>query len=1279
MMRSVLALLALLLVGQAHAQTLDWENPAVVGINKEAPRAEMASFDSVKAAGGVTREAPGAYAKLLNGNWKFHWVGKPDDRPKNFFQPDFDDKSWGTIAVPSCWELKGFGIPIYTNITYPFVKNPPYIAHNYNPVGSYRTEFTVPETWDGREVYLRFGGVYSAFYLWVNGKKVGFSKDSKDPAEFDVTKYLKPGKNLLAVEVYRWCDGSYLEDQDMFRYSGIFRDVWLHSTPKVQIRDFFCKPELDAKYEDATLKTRVWVRNLSAERSGSRKLEMSLYDSGGKRIGLTEALLDSFPRGQERSAEVRLKVENPAKWTAETPNLYTVVLALKDENGAVQEATATRVGFRKIEWRSGVFTINGRPVKIKGVNRHEHDPDSGRTVPLARMIQDIRLMKRFNINTVRCAHYPNDPRWYDLCDRYGLYVIDEANIESHGMGYGKESLGHDVAWQKAHLDRTERMLQTHKNHPSIVMWSLGNEAGPGVNFAATSKLVHALDPSRPVHYERDNSVTDVDSVMYPTVDYIVAEGKRKSDKPFFVCEYAHAMGNAVGNLAEYVAAFESSPRNMGGCIWDWVDQGLTKRAPGGETYYAYGGDFDDKPNDGNFCCNGLVPPDRTPTPKLYEAKKCYQNIAITAEDLAAGRIQVTNKFSFTNLKEYVPHFVVTQDGKSISGGDLAPLNCAPGETVSVTLPLKKPSLKPGAEYFVTVSFRLSARTDWAEEDHEIAWEQLRLPWQAPPAPFVSLAPLDPSGQWVINLQKYGPGRIAFTRNGANFEFVFNRDTGILERLTQNKKLVLSGRGLTLNVYRALTDNDSWLRRDFFESGLSNLTPTVESFSYKSSADSGTMTVTVKSKWLGFKGNGLALSALYTLLRDGTVLVDWKLDPIGNLPSLPRLGARFSAPANYANMTWLGRGPSESYPDRKSAMDIGLWSKSVKDQYVPYVRPQENGNKEDCRWSALLDKDNTGLLIVAEDEPLAMSASNFLPEDLDNARHRQGEEKKYNKLVPRNEVNFCVDWLQMGLGGASCGPGPLGKYLCKLDNTAQLRFSLRPFTPKLGDLASVARRRLPLTATPLVTRGEDGKLVLSHKQPDAVVRYSLNGAPEQTYTGPIFSPGATTITVRATLVGLPASEPVTLSFPEIVPVARLSRTGWRVSADSVEPGEGEVGNAFDGDPETFWHTEWSQREPAPPHTLTVNLGSEQALTGIEYLPRQGQANGRIARYRVEVSRDGRSWTVAASGSFPSTTKAQRVLFATPTRAQFVRVVALSEVGGHNWSAIAELNVLTTPAP
>ena len=1279
-MRSVLALLALLMVGMAHAQAPDWENPAVVGINKEAPRAEMASFDSVKAAGAVSRESTAAatYAKLLSGNWKFHWVPRPEDRPKNFFQPDFDDKSWATIAVPSCWELKGYGIPIYTNITYPHAKNPPFIAHDNNPVGSYRTEFTVPENWDNREVFVRFGGVYSAFYVWVNGKKVGYSEDSKDPAEFNVTKYLKPGKNLLAVEVYRWCDGSYLEDQDMFRYSGIFRDVWLHSTPKVQIRDFFCKPELDSKYQDATLKTRVWIRNLSKARSEGRKVEVSLYDKTGKRIGLTEALIDGFPSGQERSAEVSLKVGNPAKWTAETPNLYTVVMALKDENGAVQEATSTRIGFRKIEWQTGVFKINGQPVKIKGVNRHEHDPDTGRTLSLKSMTKDIQLMKRFNINTVRCAHYPNDPRWYDLCDRYGLYVIDEANIESHGMGYGRESLGHDVKWQKAHLDRTERMLQTHKNHPSIIMWSLGNEAGPGVNFAATAKLVERLDPSRPIHYERDNSVTSVDSVMYPTVDYVINAGKQNAKKPFFVCEYAHAMGNAVGNLVEYVAAFDSSPRNMGGCIWDWVDQGLTKKAPGGESYFAYGGDFDDKPNDGNFCCNGLVTPDRKVTPKLYEVKKCYQNVAIAPEDLAAGRVRVTNKFSFTDLKQYIPHYILTEDGKPIASGDLAPLSCPPGETVSLTLPLKRPSLRPGAEYFVTVSFRVNKATDFLEEDYEIAWEQLKLPWQSRAAPFIALSPLDPKGQWVIDLQKYGPGRVTFTRVGANFEFVFNRDTGILERLTQNKKLVLTGRGLTLNAYRALTDNDGWLRGGFQDAGLASLTPSADSFVYKSSADGGTMTVTIKSKWIGTKGNGFSQTALYTLLRNGTILVDWKIDPIGSLPSLPRLGARFSTPTGFSNFTWLGHGPSESYPDRKSAMDVGFWSGTVKDQYVAYVRPQENGNKESCRWSALLDKTKMGLLIVAEDEPLAMSASYFLPEDLDSARHRQGQEKIYKKLIPRSEINFCVDWLQMGLGGASCGPGPLGKYLCKLDKTAQLRFSLRPYSPPMGDLSLVARRRLPVTATPIIVRGDDGMVTISHKLPEATLRYSLNGGPEQGYERPFFAAGETTIAARAVVVGLPASELVSVTLPEITPVARLSRARWRVSADSTEPSEGSPANAFDNDPDTFWHTEWSQREPGPPHALTINLGDEETLTGFEYLPRQGQENGRIGRYSFEVSQDGQSWRSVSSGSFPNTSSIQRVLFSAPITARYARLVAQSEVNGKQWSSVAELNLLTEPS-
>lgn len=1276
MMRLSAALTALFLLAcaSAFAQTPEWENPAIVGINKEPARAEMASFSSVKEAGAVGTRETSPFAKLLNGSWKFHWVGKPEDRPKDFFQPDFDDREWPLITVPSCWELQGYGIPIYTNITYPFPKNPPFIAHNYNPVGSYRTEFTVPKEWDGRQVFVRFGGVYSAFYVWVNGQKVGFSKDSKDPAEFNVTRYLKPGRNLLAVEVYRWSDGSYLEDQDMFRYSGIFRDVWLHATPAVQIRDFFCRAELDSKYENASLRTRIWVRNLSGARSESRKVEVSLYDLEGKRVGLTEALLDSFPAGQERTAEIAIPVENPKKWTAETPNLYTVVVALKDENGQVQEATSTRFGFRKIEWKNGVFTVNGVPVKIKGVNRHEHDPDTGRTVSPALMLKDIRLMKRFNINTVRCSHYPNDPRWYDLCDRYGLYVIDEANIESHGMGYGRESLGHDTTWQKAHLDRTERMFQTHKNHPSIVVWSLGNEAGPGVNFEATAALIHRLDSSRPVHYERMSSVADVDSVMYPTVDYIVAEGKRKSAKPFFVCEYAHAMGNAVGNLAEYVAAFESSPRNMGGCIWDWVDQGLTKIGPGGETYWAYGGDFDDKPNDGNFCCNGLVPPDRTVTPKLYEVKKCYQNVAVTPVNLVQGQLQVQNKFSFTNLISFVPHYVVTVDDKMIQSGDLPPINCAPGATVMVTLPLKRPALKPGAEYFVKISFVLREKTLWADAGHEVAWDQLKLPWRGAPAAIAPQPALDPRGQWVINLQKYGPGRIAFSRNGGNFETVFNRETGIIEKLIQRKKVVLQGRGLTLNVYRALTDNDAWLRNAFFDSGISKLKPVVQQFGYKTSPDGGTITVTIKSKWLGFKGVGFLQTALYTLLRDGTVLVDWKLDPIGNLPPLPRLGARFGTPVGLNNVVWLGRGPSESYPDRKTAMDIGLWRGKVTDQYVPYVRPQENGNKEDCRWSALVDSTGSGVLIVAEDEPLAMSASHFLPEDLDNARHRNGQEKRYNRLVPRGEVNFCIDWLQMGLGGASCGPGPLGKYLCNLDQTARLRFSLRPYAPAMGELASVARRRLPVTAPPQLSRDESGRVTLRHQQPDALLRYTVNGGPERLYSAPFPAAGAVTITAKATVPGMPASESVSTTLPAIIPVVKLARAGWRITADSVEPEEGDPSNAIDDDPETFWHTAWSKSTPPPPHTLTVELPGEQALQGFEYLPRQGQSNGRIGRYELEVSRDGRSWSKAISGTFPNSATRQRVFFSDPVRGRFVRLRALTEVGGNEWSAVADLQLL-----
>jgi beta-galactosidase len=1260
-----------------------WQDLNVLSANKEAPHAEFASFDTPAQAARVSLEHS-PYARSLNGIWKFHWVGKPADRPLSFHSPTFDDSNWTTIDVPSCWEMRGFGTPIYTNITYPFPKNPPRIADDFNPVGSYRTRFTVPTEWGSRRVLLRFEGVYSAFTLWVNGKKVGYSEDSKGPAEFDVTESVKPGENLLAVEVLRWCDGSYLEDQDMFRYGGIFRDVWLVSKPSIQIRDFSVVTDLDDVYRDSDLTVGFDIANRSEQPSGPLTVEAALYDATGRRISGAggTAAVDPIQPGRENRVVLRSKVVAPALWTAETPYLHTLVATLR-RDGNILEVVSTRVGFREVTIRDGRFLINGTAVKLLGVNRHEHDPDNGRTISYGRMLQDIRLMKQFNINTVRNSHYPNDRRWYELCDRYGLYVIDEANIESHGMGYDpKTSLGNNPAWLETHLDRTRRMVATRRNHPSVVIWSLGNEAGPGSNFAAAGRWVRGNDPTRPVHYERDNSVADVESTMYPGVDYVVQAGKSASTKPFFVCEYAHAMGNAVGNLREYVDAFRKYDRIVGGCIWDWVDQGLRRKTPDGKGWYwAYGGDFDDFPNDGNFSCNGLVPPDRSATPKLYEVKKVYQPFSISSAEPSSGRFTVRNHYSFLDLRDFAIAWSLQEDGRVLAQGKLGVVDCAPlgQQTVSFALPRSMP--KPGAERFLTLRIRARKASLWAPAGHEVAWQQFRLESNPNPAQLVRIDSKR-NAAWAFDTRRFPADRLAIRRTDRKFLAVFNRRTGVLERYAPDGTTLLGGTGMRLNVTRALVDNDVWLRDAFVKSGMAQLQPICRSLTTRQGNDKRLLVVMSDVDWLGPKGIGFRQSVQYTLVPDGSILIDQTLTAIGNVPALPRLGMRWTVPATHTGFNWMGRGPSESYPDRKEAMDVGVWRGRVTDQYVSYVRPQENGNKEDCRWSALLDSKGSGLLVVSEDGPMAMAASHFLPEDLDAARHRQGQERRFNRLIPRKEVFFTVDWKQMGLGGASCGPEPLGPYLCR-PTVARMRFSLRPVRLNSGSLTAQARLRLPVVGPPTVERDQAGMVHIRHPQPDASIRYTVDGSRPGTnalrYTGPFFHPGKGQITAIAGVAGLPASEPVQTALEVIFPVEPVNVRPEQVTADSVESGEGEVFHAVDNNPDTFWHTEWSKSSPAGPHFLTFQFGAPVPVVGFEYTPRQGNKNGRIADWAFESMQADGTWAEIGRGRFPADDQPVRVLFDKASNAKSHRFRALSELEGQPWASIAEIKLLRPAEP
>jgi beta-galactosidase len=1002
------------------------------------------------------------WVKLLNGDWKFRWAGKPADRPLDFFREDYDDSGWETIPVPSCWETRGYGIPIYTNVAYPFPADPPRIPHEYNPVGSYRTEFEVPSGWEGRRVCVRFGGVYSAFYLWLNGAKVGYSQESKTPAEFDLTPFLRPGKNLLAVEVYRWSDGSYLEDQDMFRFGGIFRDVVLTAEPQVFLRDFFARCDLDANYRDADLRLTARIKNSSRENSPPLVLRAHLFDADGRPVRLQAVSSDRparIPASREIVGELHFRVPQPDKWTAETPNLYRLVLTVEDASGRAADVRACDFGFREIELKGGRLLVNGVPIKLRGVNRHEHDPDHGRALPYERMIQDITLLKRHNINTVRTSHYPNDERWYELCDRYGIYLVDEANIESHGMGYGPKSLGHAPEWKEAHLDRVRRMMERDKNHPSVIIWSLGNEAGPGENFKAAASLARELDPTRPVHYERMNEAADMDSVMYPSVEELNKAAAENSDRPFFVCEYAHAMGNACGNLEEYWEVIDSSPRLIGACVWDWVDQALRKTSdeppgPDGKRrwYYAYGGDFDDAPNDGNFCCNGLVLPDRQVTPKLLEVKKVYQPVAVAPVDLASGTIRVKNKLAFVNLDRYDGVWTLAEDGRTFAQGSFGPLDAPPGSSAVVRLPLKPFPKKAGAEYFLRVSFRERAETPYAEAGHEVAWEQLTVPGASP----AEKKPVPASGRPLVALTEEGD---LVEVKGPDFRAVFSRTAGTLLSLEYGPLLVVApaekaAKGPRLNVFRAPTDNDIWMAKKWADSGLSRLRQSVRSFEARR-VDESTVRVETVVDHVGFKGLGLRHACVWTVGGDGSLLLENAFSPIGSLPPLYKLGLIMTVSGTLENMSWFGRGPGESYPDRKSSCAVGQWSGSVSGQFTEYVRPQENGNKEDVRWAALTDGRGAGLMVVGLDR-LSVTASRFTAEDLDGSRHKNRQPRRFSRLAPRPDIVLCLDLAQMGLGGGSCGPPPLDEYTLTLSGPRSFRLILLPAGPDRGDPSEVAR-------------------------------------------------------------------------------------------------------------------------------------------------------------------------------------------------------------------------------
>jgi beta-galactosidase/beta-glucuronidase len=1000
----------------------DWETPQVIGRNKEPGHVSLLPFAAERPAlGGQRTGSP--FLKLLNGKWPFHCAPNPASTPPGFYAPDFDDSAWNTIAVPGNWQLQdgvSHDVPIYTNVQYPFLVDERLsVPQEDNPTGSYRTTFTVPAEWDGRQVFLVFEGVDSAFHVWINGEQVGYSQDSRLPAEFNVTSYLRSGKNVLAVQVYRWSDGSYLEDQDYWWLSGIFRDVYLWSAPPVRLSDYRVRTEFDATYGDAALKLRIKVRNHTGQDVAGYRVEAMLYTADQTPVWASPLAAEvDVGAGSEIAQEMAQQVSAPLKWSAELPHLYTLLLILKDSAGTIRQIESCRVGFRDVAIIDGVLCLNGVPLTLKGVNLHEHHPDTGHTITRETMIADILLMKQFNINAVRTSHYPHQPLWYELCDQYGLYVIDEANIETHGVW---DRLTTDPAWETAFLDRGIRMVERDKNHACVIIWSLGNESGSGPNHAKMADWIHENDPTRPLHYQsaHDAPFVDMISVMYPTVDYLTQLANNPGEpRPVVMCEYAHSMGNSTGNLREYWDIIEDSPRVMGGFVWDWVDQGFRRVTEDGRVWFAYGGDFGDRPNDGPFCLNGLVTPDREPHPALYEVKKIHQPVRIEPVDLSRGRVRIVNRHHFADLTDLDLAWSLAASGDVLQSGKLPPLKLPARADQEIVIPFAPPDPMPGVEYWLEVRFVLAHETIWAGRGHEVAWEQFRLPVH-------KLRPALPVGS--MPALELADRDAALTVSGVNFSLVFDKASGRMISFRHDDHELLVN-GPALNLWRAPTHNDETgahfrevsLLETWRLAGLDRL---VEKSSVIEPEQVSPQEVRVKvttSAHADGVESRFGCTYLYTIYGSGDVVLAYYVMPIGHVPLLPRIGLTMTLPGDYEGFTWYGRGPHETYPDRKCGAKLGVYSGTVDEQFFSYIVPQENGNKADVRWATFTNAHGAGLMVIGLPS-LNVSAHHYTAHDLTDARHTY-------ELRRRDEITVNLDHEVCGLGNTSCGPGVLAPYL-----------------------------------------------------------------------------------------------------------------------------------------------------------------------------------------------------------------------------------------------------------
>ena len=1014
----------------------EWENELIFEVNKEKGHntyivyPSVASLKTDKYYDYPWLEPNSANYESLDGEWMFNWVKQPSERPVNFYKENYDVSSWKTIAVPSTWENQGYGTMLYTNMTYPFKKNQPLIQtvpgytveKEPNPVGSYRRNFTIPQNWDGQEIFLHFDGVYSGMYVWVNGHKVGYSEGANNDAEFNVTKYVKTGDNMIAVEVYKWTDGSYIEDQDMFRFAGIHRRVYLYSTPTTHIRNYFIKSSFAGNdLSTSTFQVEASVCNYDSKKSTPIKLNVDLLDPEGKKLFTLSENITTLKTTEETQLKLDQVVKNPLLWSAENPNLYTVILSLTDNEGKELEAMSTKFGFRKIEIKNKRVFVNNEQIFFKGVNRHDTDPKNGKTVSTELMEKDVLMMKQHNINTIRTSHYPNSSKMYAMFDYYGLYVMDEADLENHGDW----SISEKPSWIGAYIDRIERVIERDKNHSSIIFWSLGNESGSGDNFIEMYKRAKEMDSSRPIHYEGRNEIADIDSHMYPSMDRMRSFDQQDSDKPYFLCEYAHTMGNSMGNLAEYWQYMEDhSQRMIGGCIWDWVDQAHNKQSYPDNQYY-YGGDFGEKPTDGDFSCNGLTTPDRRITAKLIELKRVYQYIKFKDIDLNTGKIEIENKYDFLNLDEFDFNWQVIKNGEIVESGSLTNINLAPNAKKIIQIPFNR-SYLAGTEYFLNLSVTLKKSTSWAEKGFQVAAKQFALT-NRPIVPMVDLATLSSMDVKTVNDE--------LIISGDRFLTKFSTNTGLMTSLQYNNIEYLNNqKGLDLNWYRSV-NNDKFTDQKFYTSKdqQPKLTYT-ESADKKSVSIVSDHSVVINSE----KPVQVPYFVKYTIYSDGTIDVDASFTKNSDASVVRRLGLQMELKAGFDAIKYYGKGPHENYIDRIASADVGLYSTTVKGmEEEHYIRAQSLGNREDIRWVELTNSQNKGLKVTAKNH-MSFSALHFTDKDIWEAKH-----DFEIKNIRKEQIYLNIDCIQQGLGNATCGPNPLAEYMIPENQSLGYSFRIQP--------------------------------------------------------------------------------------------------------------------------------------------------------------------------------------------------------------------------------------------